>query len=134
VHVLSPFDGLVIQRPRTEWLFDFEYTLECYLPQAKRKHGYFVLPILFGDRLVARLDPKADRQAKKLLVKKLWIEPWFDVTEGFLSQLGESVARFAEFNGCPSVEVERVSPAKLHGAVSRCVRSAVAADEQGEIR
>jgi uncharacterized protein YcaQ len=134
VHVLSPFDGLIIQRARTEWLFGFDYTLECYLPQAKRKYGYFVLPILFGDRLVGRLDPKADRKAGTLIVRKLWFEPSFEVTDEFLSPLGASLARFAGFNGYASVKVERVSPAKLRGAVSRHVRAAFAAAERGATR
>ena len=128
VRILSPFDGLIIQRSRTEWLFDFNYTLECYLPQTKRKYGYFVLPILFGDRLVGRLDPKADRKAGKLIVRKLWLEPWFEATDDFLSHLAATLVRFAGFNDCASVMVERVFPARLRGAVSRHVRAAVAAE------
>jgi uncharacterized protein YcaQ len=130
VLILSPFDGLVIQRARTEWLFDFEYTLECYLPQAKRKYGYFVLPILFENRLVGRLDPKADRKEKTLIVRKLWLEPWFEATDDFLAQLATALVRFADFNGCESVDVERVSPAKLRGPVSRHVRAPFAADDR----
>ena len=134
VSILSPFDGLIIQRERTKWLFEFEYTLECYLPEEKRKYGYFVLPILFGDRLVGRLDPKADRKTGTLIVRKLWLEPWFEATDEFLSRLGVSLARFAGFNGCVSVKVERVSPAKLRGAVLRHVRVAASARKAEEIR
>ena len=134
VHVLSPFDGLIIGRVRTEWLFDFDYTLECYLPEAKRKFGYFVLPILFEDRLVGRLDPKADRVAGTLIVRKLWLEPRFEATDEFLSYLGTSLARFAGFNGCASVKVQRVAPAKLRGAVSRNVRAAFASAGRGGTR
>jgi len=129
VHVLSPFDGLIIQRPRTKWLFDFDYTIECYLPEAKRKYGYFVLPILFGDRLVGRLDPKADRKAERLIVRKLWLEPWFEATDGFLARLGDALARFAAFNGCTSIAVERMSPPKGRGVISRRARAALAAGE-----
>ncbi len=131
VRILSPFDGLIIQRDRTEWLFDFEYALECYLPEAKRRYGYFVLPILFGDRLVGRLDPKADRKAGTFLIRKLWLEPWFEATDGFLERLAVSLVRFAGFNDCGSVQVERASPAKLRGAVSRRVRAALAAEQGG---
>jgi uncharacterized protein YcaQ len=127
VQILSPFDGLIIQRPRTKWLFDFDYAIECYLPEAKRKYGYFVLPILFGDRLVGRLDPKADRKAERLIVRKLWLEPGFEATDAFLEQLGRALARFAAFNRCASVKVERMSPPKGRGAVSRHARAALAA-------
>jgi uncharacterized protein len=66
--LLSPFDRLVHDRVRTEELFDFEYTLEMYKPEAKRRWGYFALPILHGDRLVGKLDARADRKASVLRV------------------------------------------------------------------
>jgi uncharacterized protein YcaQ len=66
--LLSPFDRLVHDRTRTEELFDFEYTLEMYKPAAKRRWGYFALPILHGDRLVGKLDAAADRKASVLRV------------------------------------------------------------------
>ncbi|HSS81981.1 MAG TPA: crosslink repair DNA glycosylase YcaQ family protein, partial [Gaiellaceae bacterium] len=65
---LSPFDRLIHDRTRTEELFDFEYTLEMYKPAAKRRWGYFALPILHGDRLVGKLDATADRKASVLRV------------------------------------------------------------------
>jgi len=125
VSLLSLFDGLVIQRPRTSWLFDFDYTIECYVPEPKRKYGYFVLPILCGDRLVGRLDPKADRKTGRLIVRGLWMEADFDPDEEFLELLGNALARFAAFNSCSAVSVEKASPAKLRGAVSRCARAAI---------
>ena len=67
VWFLSPFDNLVIQRERIKHLFAFDYTLECYLPPAKRRYGYFSLPILWGEQFVGRLDPKADRKKKVLI-------------------------------------------------------------------
>lgn len=100
IFLLSPFDNLVIRRDWLNKLFGFDYTLECYLPAEKRQYGYFVFPILWGDALVGRLDPKADRQTKTLVVRNLVFEPGFQVSDEFLAQLRETLTRFARFNGC----------------------------------
>ncbi len=110
VHILSPFDNLTIQRERMERLFGFQYTIECYLPPAKRTYGYFVLPILWRDRMIGRMDAKADRKLKALQVKKLWFEDGFNAIDGALPQLSDALARYAIFNGCRAIDVGPVLP------------------------
>jgi uncharacterized protein YcaQ len=76
VHILSPFDPLIIQRKRTELVFGYGHKFEAYVPKAKRVFGYFALPVLVGDEIVAALDLKTDRQNKKLLMQKwTWVGP-----------------------------------------------------------
>lgn len=70
VHILSPFDPLIIQRKRTELFFDYGHRFEAYVPKEKRVFGYFALPVLVGDNIVAALDLKTDRKSRKLLVQK----------------------------------------------------------------
>ena len=113
VRLLSPFDNLVISRSRLKERFGFDYTLECYVPKHKRNHGYFVLPILFGENIVGRLDPKADRKSKTFRVRQLSIEPGCNDDDGLLPELGRALGELARFNGCQTVILENVQPKKL---------------------
>ena len=70
MHILSPFDPLVIQRKRTELFFSYGHRFEAYVPKEKRLFGYFALPVLVGDDIVAAIDLKTDRKARKLLMQK----------------------------------------------------------------
>jgi uncharacterized protein YcaQ len=90
VMLLSPFDRLIHDRGRTEALFDFRYRLEMYVPAAKREYGYYVLPILVGDRLVGRVEPRFDKEARKLEVLGAW---------GDTSRLDEALDELATFLG-----------------------------------
>ena len=69
MHILSPFDPLIIQRKRLRAIFDYEHRFEAYVPKDKRVFGYFALPVLVGDSIVAAIDLKADRAQQKLLIQ-----------------------------------------------------------------
>jgi hypothetical protein len=112
LHILSPFDNLVIHRRRLKELFNFDFKLECYFPAAKRRYGYFCLPILWGTRFVGRLDPKADRKQKTLIVRKIIFEPDFKDYDGLMPALAEKLHAFADFNGCERIVIEQTVPGK----------------------
>ena len=99
VRFLSPFDRLIHDRARTEALFGFHYRLEMYVPKQKRQYGYYVLPILAGDRIVGRIEPVFDRADGVLRVKGLWWVP--DARPVSLDRPLRSLARFL---GAESVE------------------------------
>ena len=112
VRILSPFDNLVIQRKRMQALFDFDYQIECYVPEAKRKFGYFCLPVLWDGRLVARMDCKADRKESRLEIHHLAFESDFSESEAFYSALEWELASFLKFNNCERMRLHRTTPTR----------------------
>jgi uncharacterized protein YcaQ len=105
VQILSPFDNAVIQRKRLQAFFGFDFMIECYLPAPKRKFGYFCLPVLYGERFVARFDPKADREKGVLEVKNFHLERGFKPDEAFAEGFAGTLKRFAAFNQCREIRV-----------------------------
>jgi uncharacterized protein len=99
VTLLSPFDRLIHDRERTEALFDFRYRLEMYVPKVRREYGYYVLPILVGDRLVGRVEPRFNRKTRILEVLGAW---------GDTSRLDEALSSLGAFLGAEGVEHRRV--------------------------
>ncbi|MFL6206331.1 MAG: winged helix-turn-helix domain-containing protein [Acidimicrobiales bacterium] len=104
--LLSPFDSLVWERRRTELLFGFRYRIEIYVPAAQRVHGYYVLPFLHDGRLVARLDLKADRQQRRLLVRSAHAEPTWEEARDAPALL-ERLHEMATFLDLTDIDVER---------------------------
>jgi uncharacterized protein YcaQ len=100
--LLSPFDRLVYDRRRAEQLFDFEYTLEMYKPAAKRRWGYFALPVLHGDRLVGKIDAKADRDASVLRVNSVHEDVRF--TKAIVRAVEDELADLASWLGLDAIE------------------------------
>jgi uncharacterized protein YcaQ len=111
VKILSPFDNLLIHRDRLSWLFDFDYRMECYVPASKRVFGYFCLPVLYGDKLVARIDCKAHRSEQRLEVLSLHLEGGALDQDPFFPALNKEMQRFAAFNQCPALDASAIDKA-----------------------
>ncbi|MBB4892102.1 hypothetical protein FHS39_001113 [Streptomyces olivoverticillatus] len=108
--LLSPFDSLIWDRPRTERIFGFTHRLEAYVPKAKRIHGYFVMPLLSGGRLVGRVDPA--REGKTLVARQVSLEG-----PKAVAPMARALWEAAEWVGCDAVRVERCDDAKLAAAL-----------------
>ncbi len=118
VSLLSPFDNLICSRERTNRLLGFDYVHEQFLPQSKRKYGTYVLPLLRGDRIVGRIDPRMDGVNQRLSINSVHAEPGAPKSKEAATEIGETIGRFAEFLGAKEV----VYPARIPAAWKRALR------------
>lgn len=112
--LLSPFDNAITNRERLADIFAFDYQIECFVPEAKRRYGYYCLPILFADRLVGRMDCKSHRDQARFEIKALYVEPEYagpKVAEELMTPLANAVWDYARFDACSEVSVTRSEPA-----------------------
>ena len=109
--MLSPFDNLIADRARAELLFDLSYRMEIYVPKAKRRYGYYSMPVLDGDRFVARVDPAMDRANRRLLVRAVHAEPGVRTTRESGRPVAEAVWDLASWLGATEIELDGSVPA-----------------------
>ena len=119
--LLSPFDPVVWDRERVLAMFGFDYRIECYTPQERRRYGYFVLPVLHHDRLVARLDAKAHRALGVFEVKSLHLEAGVTVDAALLDGLANAIGQCARWHGTASVQLVATVPARVRAPLRRAL-------------
>jgi hypothetical protein len=116
--LLSPFDPLVWDRERARQLFNFDYTIECYTPAAKRSYGYFTLPILQRGRLIGRLDPKAHRAQGVFEVRALHLEAGVSPSQELAADLATALHHLAAWHGTAELVLRRSNPPELASLLS----------------
>jgi uncharacterized protein len=122
VSLVAPLDPVMWDRRLVKGLFDFDYIWEVYVPEPKRRHGYYVLPILFGDRLVGRIEPRLTRGSPSLRIADIWFEDGFAPMDelGFIPALADALDAYRRFVGGRSVTWPRTRPGRdLAGALRR---------------
>ena len=97
---LAPLDPMLWDRKLIEAVWGFQYSWEIYTPAIKRKYGYYVLPMICGDRFVGRIEPKADRKNNTFTVQNIWLEPGVRRTKKLSGQIDKAVQRLAKVNDC----------------------------------
>ena len=133
--ILSPFDNAVIQRRRSRDLFDFDYQLECYLPAAKRRFGYFCLPLLYRDGFLGRADCKAHRSRGVMEIRALFVEdetPLLREPERCLGALADALAGFAREHDCAALALDTVKPRRWREPLARVLHATAVLQTTGE--
>jgi len=102
--LIAPLDNLIWDRKLIKALFGFEYTWEIYTPVAKRKYGAYVLPLLYGEQFIGRVEAVCERQTQTLIVKNIWYEDGVKQTKKLLAAVTKCLKRFAKFNGCDIIQ------------------------------
>jgi len=113
MQILSPFDNSVIQRERLKSLFQFDYQIECYVPEAKRQYGYFSLPLLFGDKFIGRMDCKTHRKTRHFEIKSLYFEQHNFDEDRVISAFADAVFEFCHFQQCDTASLLEMHPTNL---------------------
>jgi uncharacterized protein YcaQ len=118
--ILSPFDVLNVYRHRLRNFFDFDYQVECFVPQPKRKYGYFSLPVLIGDTFVARMDSKADRKQGVLVINNLHFES-LKLTKPMVVKVYDAIKTFAKFNQCEAIDIKKSNDKALLKVIQKAL-------------
>lgn len=118
VHFMAPLDNLLWNRRMISEIFDFNYAWEVYKVPEKRVYGYYVMPILYGTRFIGRLDPKLDRQNKRMIINSLLLEE-NDLDKSFISELATTIQRFLKFHDASHLSIKKTQPKELKDAVMR---------------
>jgi uncharacterized protein YcaQ len=108
--LLSPFDNLIYDRRKTEQLFNYKFSLEIYVPKPKRKYGYYVMPILYGDRLIGRADPIMIRSKNQLTISAVYAEPNAPMDTETARVIGGAIDELATFLGAEKTIYGRLVP------------------------
>lgn len=120
VFILSPFDPLNVFRHRLKDFFDFDYQVECFVPEPKRKYGYFSLPVLAGDTFIARMDSKADRKKRILLIHNLHFEP-VKLSKLEIVKVADAIKAFATFNQCQEIVISKSNNKQYWKDIKKCL-------------
>ena len=104
--MMAPLDNLLWDRRLVQELFDFTYRWEVYKPRAERRYGYYVLPVLYGDRFIARFEPGRDKRSGALVIKQGWWEPGIVMSDALQSAVRRCLQRFLAYLGTDQLQID----------------------------